>query len=359
MTQSLAVFEDIRNHINFVEEKQNEVTNEALGDIVGKAKTWWAGRGQRAGSKELDYFTNEHAKWLGVLMGRQGIDYPKLTLGNMRNYLKTNNINLDDDEIKQIFDKVGKEYALDNVSDDTVISTNKAESQQIAKSVIRQGIMKAVSKKGLGQPGAKSQQQSPAQPETSPEPAPTAATTQSSSAPEQSTSPTPQAISATSPTTDTKNPAYLNWVQDGKIKGDPALFVNIAGKTVPVYKLAPSKLAPAGWAFYYPDYGWDYPEKGDYYDQWFNDKWAAQTMQESTVGEIKLRSDDLLAAKQAEQQGDKATQYEKLADYHEKFSKVKKLKPADRVHHTTQAGIYRNAAQAVRSAQETLNKSSK
>lgn len=185
MTQSLAVFEEIRKHINFVEEKQNEVTNEALGDIAGKAKTWWAGRGQAAGSKDLDYSTNEHAKWLGVLMGRQGIDYPKLTLGNMRNYLKTNNINLDDDEIKQIFDKVGKEYALDDVSDDTVISTNKAESQQISKSIIRQGIMKAVSKQGLGQPGAKSQQQGPT---TSASTA--TATTQSSSAPEKSTTPT-------------------------------------------------------------------------------------------------------------------------------------------------------------------------
>lgn len=361
MTQSLTIHEEIRKHINFVEEKQNEVTNEALGDIVGKAKTWWASRaqkaGQKAGSKELDHSTNEHAKWLGVLMGRQGIDYPELTLGNMRNYLKTNNINLDDDEIKQIFDKVGKEHKLNDVSDDAVISTDKVKSQQIAKSIIRQGIMKAVSKKGLGQPGGKSQQQSPAQPATGTGLTSTSQPNEPSAAGSPKT--TPKAISGTSPTTDTRNPAYLNYWKDGEIIGDPALVVDIAGKTVKVYKFAPSKREPAGWAFYYPDQGWTSPEKGDYYDQWFNDLWAARTMRESTVGEIKSRSDDLLAAKQAEQQGDKATQYEKLADYHEKFSKVKKLKPADRVHHTTQAGIYRNAAQAVRSAQETLSKSSK
>lgn len=354
MTQSLAVFEDIRNHINFVEEKQNEVTNEALGDIVGKAKTWWAGRGQRAGSKELDYFTNEHAKWLGVLMGRQGIDYPKLTLGNMRNYLKTNNINLDDDEIKQIFDKVGKEYALDDVSDDTVISTDKAESQQIAKSVIRQGIMKAVSKQGLGQPGTKTQQQGPAQPATSPEPAPTSATTQSSA-------------SAAQPSKPSASTAATQPIKPASAQATPSkpfsMVVDIGGKNVTVKKVTPSKIAPAGWYYWDPKKeSWIYPSKNSEDAKIFNQLYTAKTtpaVKESTQQEVKSRTDDLVAARQAEQQGDKATQYEKLADYHEKFSKVKKLKPADRVHHTTQAGIYRNAAQAVRSAQETLNKSSK
>lgn len=136
--------------------------------------------------------------------------------------------------------------------------------------------------------------------------------------------------------------------------------VDINGQPVKVTKVEPSAKAPSGWYYWHPQYKtWVYPPKDSKDAKIFDQYYAAKTMRESSQQEIDTHSKDLMAARQAEQQGDKATQYEKLADYHEKFSKVNKLKPADRVHHTTQAGIYRNAAQAVRSAQETLNKSSK
>lgn len=136
--------------------------------------------------------------------------------------------------------------------------------------------------------------------------------------------------------------------------------VDIKGQTVKVTKVEPSAKAPAGWYYWHPEYKtWVYPAKDSQDAKVFDQYYAAKTMNEETSSEIDTKLDHLGAARQAEQQGDKALQYEKLADYHTEFSKINKLKPADRVHHTTQAGIYRSAAQAVRSAQETLAKSSK
>lgn len=363
MTQSLAVYEDIRKNINFIDEIQHQEVDEALGDLVKKAKTYWAGREKRAGQRDLNYYVNQNFKWLGLLMGQQDLDYTTLSFGNMRHFFKAprNRIGLDDADVDKVFANVQKQFNLPNTNDNTNINDNEAESQKIVKGLLKQGIVLGRSKQGLGDGsqkalGASSAASTPAAAAGSP-----AADPASASQPP-STAPTAQATTtaaATSPTQDRKNPAYLNYIKDGRFSGEPALVMNIEGRPVNVYKVAPSKLTPAGWAFLYPDRGWEYPKKGDYYDQWFNDKWAAQTMQESNVGSEKSHKDDLLAAQQAEQQGDKALQYEKLADYHTEFSKVKKLKTSDRVHHTTQAGIYRSAAQAVRSAQETLAKSSK
>jgi hypothetical protein len=374
MTQSLAVYEDIRKNINFIDEIQHQDTNEALGDLVKKAQTYWskkktgwAGRekraGQGAGRRELEHYVNQNFKWLGLLMGRQNIDWTELSFGNMRHFFKapSNRIGLDDADVDKVFAKVQKQFNIPNIKNNVNINDDALTSQAIVKGLLKQGIVQAQAKQGLGDGsqkalGASSAASTPAAAAGGPAADPASASQPPSTAPPAQATTT---AAATSPTQDRKNPAYLNYIKDGRFSGEPALVMNIEGRPVNVYKVAPSKLTPAGWAFLYPDRGWEYPKKGDYYDQWFNDKWAAQTMQESNVGSEKSHKDDLLAAQQAEQQGDKALQYEKLADYHTEFSKINKLKPADRVHHTTQAGIYRSAAQAVRSAQETLAKSSK
>lgn len=351
MSTTLTMHENIRSHIDLISENQ-EVTQEALGDVVKKAKSWWAGRAQRSGNKELDYFTDQHAKWLGVLMGRQGVDYPELNFNHLRNYLAKNNINLEPTEIDSILQKVRQQYNLSSTTDQDPLSTTTAQSQQIARSIIRQGIMKASSKLGLGQ---SAQQKSSAAQVRSAQTAATPATTAVTA-----TKPTASATTAvTPPVPKSKTQDYPNWIEGGRIQGNPALQVDMQGKTVRVYKVAPQPNAPSGWIFFQPDVGWVKPKKGSPQAEYFDDYWAAKTsVKEASTEEIQKPNDDLLAAQQAEQQGDKARQYEKLADYHEKFSKVKNLKPADRIHHTTHAGIYRNAAHAVKSAQETLAKSS-
>jgi hypothetical protein len=367
MTQSLAVYEDIRKNINFIDEIQHQDTNEALGDLVKKAQTYWskkktgwAGRekraGQRAGRRELEHYVNQNFKWLGLLMGRQNIDWTELSFGNMRHFFKapSNRIGLDDADVDKVFAKVQKQFNIPNIKNNVNINDDALTSQAIVKGLLKQGIVQAQAKQGLGdgsqkEPAASTTANAPAAAAGSPAASPASASSNTTSA------------TSTSPAVPAAAPAAQ---QDQKPfdPQKPDLVVDIKGQPTKVWKVPVTPQAPSGWVYWNPvDKVWVKPPAGSKDADWFNDYYAAKQVKEgvSPQGPAGAHTEDLVAAQQAEQQGDKALQYEKLADYHEKFSKINKLKPADRVHHITQAGIYRSAAQAVRSAQETLAKSSK
>lgn len=350
MTQSLVVYEDIRKNINMIDDIQHQEVDEALGDLVKKAKTYWAGREKRAGQRDLNYYVDQNFKWLGLLMGRQDIDWTELSFGNMRHFFKAprNRIGLDDADVDEVFAKVQKKFNLPNTKDGSNINDDEPTSQAIVKGLLKQGIVQAQAKQGLG---SSSQKASAATGAAGDAPVPTAASSTPSQTPP--TAPTSQAAATAAAAPKEQKPFDKN---------KPDLVVDIKGQPTKVWKVPVSTAAPAGWIYWNAvDKLWVKPAPGSKDAEWFDDYWTTKKMTEavSTKSEINDRLNHLGAARQAEKQGDKALQYEKLADYHTEFSKVNKLKPADRIHHTTQAGIYRNAAQAVRSAQETLAKSSK
>jgi hypothetical protein len=432
MTQSLAVYEDIRKNINFIDEIQHQEVDEVLSGLVKKAQTYWAGRekraGQSAGRRELDSYVDKNFKWLGLLMGRQNIDWTELSFGNMRSFFKSpsNRIGLDDADVDKVFAKVQKQFNIPNTNNDTKINDDALTSQAIVKGLLKQGIVQAQAKQGLEYVTPKAS--APQTPTNIPIGAKlktkrgtyekTSHGWVNTAKPKQpvdirmqdalaksylskiSKTPTPESISqvqenfaitelgipkwltrkkmpvahatlGSTKTTTLKQPTSIP-PQPQASTAVPAavakpqttepftMQVDIKGQTVKVTKVEPSAKAPAGWYYWHPEYKtWVYPPKDSKDAKIFDQYYAGKTMNEATKNEINARLDHLGAARQAEKQGDKALQYEKLADYHTEFSKVKKLKTSDRVHHTTQAGIYRSAAQAVRSAQETLAKSSK
>tara|TARA_R110000868_G_scaffold22642_3_gene92758 strand:- start:2588 stop:3652 length:1065 start_codon:yes stop_codon:yes gene_type:complete len=354
MTQSLVVAEDIRKTINMIDEIQHHEVDEALGDLVPKKiKTWWTGREKKAGQRELEYYVNQNFKWLGLLMGRQDIDWTELSFGNMRHFFKasSNRIGLTDAEVDKVFAKVQKQFNRPNTEDDSNIDDDEPTSQAIVKGLLKQGIVQSQAKQGLGSGSQKASAASNAAG------APPAATSSPSASPASVSQPPSTATTSQNAATAAVSPPGKPF--DPK---KPDLIVDHKGRATKVWKVPVSKAAPAGWIYWdAEDKLWVTPPKDSQDATIFNQQYAAKKMTEavSTKSQVNNRLDDLVLAKRAEQQGDKALQYEKLADYHEKFSKVSKLTPADRIYHTTQAGIYRNAAQAVQSAQLTLSKSSK
>ena len=337
-----------------IEEIQHQEVDEVLSGLVKKAQTYWAGRekraGQSAGRRDLDSYVVKNFKWLGLLMGRQNIDWTELSFGNMRSFFKSpsNRIGLNDADVDKVFAKVQKQFNIPNTNNDTNINDDALTSQAIVKGLLKQGIVQAQAKQGgLGDGTQKAPAAIGAAGDA---PVPTAAST------------TPSQTPPTAPTSQAAATAAAPKEQKPFDKDKPDLVVDIKGQPTKVWKVPVSTAAPAGWIYWNAvDKLWEKPEPGSKDAEWFDDYWTTKKMTEavSTKSEINDRLDHLGAARQAEKQGDKALQYEKLADYHTEFSKVNKLKTADRIHHKTQAGIYRNAAQAVRSAQETLAKSSK
>lgn len=150
MTQSLAVYEDIRKNINLIEEIQHQEVDEAVLDTVknvaGKAGAWWAARHQRSGASDLKDIINQNFQWLGKLMGKQGLKYETLNFGHMRNFLKKESMGLTDSDVNQIFDKIQQEFKLPDTKDDTVLSADQVRSQNIIKSLLNQGIILGRSK---------------------------------------------------------------------------------------------------------------------------------------------------------------------------------------------------------------------
>lgn len=420
MCQSLSEYQNLRKHMNFIDEIQHQEVDEVwntIKSLASKAKAAIAPSPEQQGSKDLNNIVDANFRWLGSIMSQSGMSWDTLTFGNMRNFLsaESNKLELNKSPggaVDKVFAKVQQENPtlVSDTKDSTLLGTNAASSQKVAKSILRHGIA-AVRAQATGlqqqeldipigqtiktkrnefirtsrgwivkgkpaaplpiqqqdklddlyrQMRARGMVDEAQQPVTewgipkwlTKKPAPQPSTTQAVTLKQPATG-VPQTAQPTSP-------AQPHTATPTKPAEPFSMQVDVNGQNVKVTKVEPSAKAPSGWYYWHPQYKtWVYPPKGSKDAKIFDQYYAAKTMRESSQQELDTHSNDLMAARRAEQQGDKATQYEKLADYHEKFSKVKKLKPADRVHHTTQAGIYRNAAQAVRSAQETLNKSSK
>ena len=421
MTQSLVVHEGIRKDINFIEEIQHQEVDEGFMDtikkIAGKAKAAIAPDAEQQGAKELNNVIDAYFRWLSNTMGKTGITWDTLTFGNMRNFLSSpiNKLNLNRSPggaVDKVFAKVKAELNVPDTKDTELLGANKATSQKVAKSILKHGIITTRAQDtGLekqepdipvgqiiktrknefertargwilkGQPtllliqqqdklndlykqmrergmidetrGQKSKEQ------TAEWGLPKWLTKQAAASPATTKPVTLNQPTSVAPTS--AQPVPATPAPKSATPAEPfTMQADIKGQTVKVTKVEPSAKAPSGWYYWHPEYKtWVYPAKDSQDAKVFDQYYAAKTMNEATKSEINARLDHLGAARQAEKQGDKALQYEKLADYHTEFSKVNKLKPADRIHHTTQAGIYRNAAQAVRSAQETLAKSSK